>query len=196
MGKEKIELIICRHGEAEQNVGGWYNSNPQHPKYVDAHLTNEGIRQAHELGKHLRSSGLTADNVCNVFASPLPRTCESARHVMEVLGIPESKLIVEPGLIESQMGDRESMKIKDYSDRDIWFPENTHLYNGESREEIKSRVTEAFNSIRDYCSDRDGTILLFSHGTPIYLLLEQLTGYGERLQTGGCKWLTVDSGKL
>ena len=196
MGKENIELVICRHGEAEQNVGGWYNSNPQHPKYIEAHLTTKGITQARELGEHLKSSGLSAGNVCNVFASPLPRTRESARQVMDVLGIPESNLAIEPGLIESQMGDRESRKIADYGDHDIWFPENPHGYKGESRKEVKDRVIEAFSGIRQQCSDRDRYILLFSHGVPIYLLLEHLTGYGERLQTGGCKWLTVDPAHL
>ncbi|UYM17397.1 histidine phosphatase family protein [Endozoicomonas euniceicola] len=192
-----LELIICRHGEAEQNIGGWYSSNPRHPSYIEAHLTTRGIKQVRQLGSDLKSTGLTADNICQVFASPLPRTCESARNVMDVLAIPEQKLIIEPKLIESQMGDRESQKITQYNDKDFWFPESPESFNGESREAIKARMSEAFKAIHQKCHNHQGRyVLLFSHGAPVYLLLEKLTGTGERLPPGGCKRLTVTPAML
>ena len=191
-----LELIICRHGEAEQNTGGWYSSNPRHPSYIEAHLTSRGIRQVRQLGSDLKSTGLTADNICQVVTSPLPRTCESARNVMDVLSVPEQTLIIEPKLIESQVGDRESQQVAQYNDKDFWFPANPESFNGETQEAIKTRMFDAVTAIYHKCRDQSGYALLFSHGAPVYLLLERLTGTGERLPTGGCKRLKVTPAML
>lgn len=192
-GAQSMELIICRHGEADHNVGGRYNANPGHPKYVEAHLTLAGVRQVRKLGETLKAIGVTTGNVCNVFSSPLPRTRESAKNVMEVLGVHEDCLVIEPGLIETQVGDREGQLIANYGDKDIWFPEQPERFHGESRGEVKERVSRALERIRHHCRDQDGYILLFSHGVPALLLLEVLTGRGERLETAGYRQVSLTS---
>ncbi|AMO55252.1 hypothetical protein GZ77_11240 [Endozoicomonas montiporae] len=186
-----MELIICRHGEAEQNAGGWYNSNPDHPGYIEAHLTSKGVCQVRQLGWLLQSIGVAADSVCQVFASPLPRTCESAQNVMDVLKVPEQKLTTERKLIESQVGDRESQLVDRYNDIDFWFPDSPESFNGETRGTIKSRMVDACVDIYQHYRTCDGYVLLFSHGAPIYLLLEALTGTGERLDTAGYRQLKI-----
>lgn len=115
---------------------------------------------------------------------------------MDVLSVPEPKLIIEPKLIESQVGDRESQLISQYNEKDFWFPENPESFHGETREAIKARMFDAFTAIYRKCRDQNGYVLLFSHGAPVYLLLEKLTGTGERLPTGGCKRLTVTPAML
>ena len=189
-----MQLVLCRHGEAEQNIGGWYNSNPEHPNYREANLTDKGIRQAIELGQSLQQLGLNSNNVVAVFASPLPRTVQTASLVMNELGIAPELLQQHSGLIEAQAGDRESQIIASFNEGDGWFPEQPERFRGESRHDIKQRMTGAYEFIKDYCrskhADESGHMLLFSHGSPLYLLLEAITGSGVRLPTAGFRKLS------
>lgn len=189
-----MQFVLCRHGEAEQNVGGWYNSNPEHPRYREANLTDKGIRQALELGQSLRRLGLNNDNVVAVFASPLPRTVQTASLVMKALDVDPELLQQHSGLIEAQAGNRESQIIASFNEGDGWFPEQPERFHGESRHAIKQRIAGAYEFIKDYCrsnhADENGHVLLFSHGSPIYLLLEAITGSGECLPTAGFRKLS------
>ena len=188
-----MELILCRHGEGEQNVGGWYNSDPAHPDYREAHLTQTGIDQAVRLGRALRQEGVTNDNVLAVCASPLPRAQQTAHLVLAKLAIDPERLQIHSGLKEAQAGDRESRLLAQYEEADHWFPKQPESFNAESSEMIRQRMLAASYSIYEQCRENgknnDGCILIFSHGSPIYWLLEALMGAGEKLPTAGFRKL-------
>lgn len=182
-------VIAIRHGEGTHNTGGFYSASPEHPNYREAWLTDLGRQQALDLAQQLQQQGLNEKNVCSVFASPLPRTRETAQIVMEALSLSVEKLFIETRIIESVVGDREGQPIDSFNDRDFWFPENPEAFGGETCSDVRNRMVSAYNEVVQ--THREGYALLFSHGTPIYLLAEAITGSGVRLPTAGFIQLPV-----
>ena len=82
-----------------------------------------------------------------VHASPLPRTLQTAQLVLAELSMPPQQLQVHPGLSEAQAGDRESQLLARFDEEDHWFPDRPELFNGETSETIKRRITSACQSI-------------------------------------------------
>ena len=89
-------LYFVRHGQTIWNVENKICGA------TDIALTEEGHRQAEELGEEIRRQGVKADVI---LYSPLIRAADTDRHISEITGIPAR---VEPRLKEQNFGKYES----------------------------------------------------------------------------------------
>ena len=180
-------IVLIRHGEAEHNVENTHNSNPEHANYKIKHLTNSGRNQMRATGDRLLSESIDGDSVCKVLVSPLPRTQETANIIMGKLQINSFKKKTEPGLTESGLGSREGQKHDQFDEANPWFPKDPASFDGETTEQIRTRVLGVLNEVLNNpdCDLDNQYVLLVSHGSPIYLMLELLTGHGEKLNPAG-----------
>ncbi len=180
------KIIIFRHGEGTHNVGEFYSSNPSHKNYREAILTDLG-RQQVQASVEQATVDLKDKKILAVLSSPLPRTLESAGIAMGYLGVSSSMLKHDSRLIEVGSGDREGKLYSDYQDEDIWFPENPQQFGGETNEQVTARIVDCYRELVELFSDQDGIILAFSHGLPIYMLIDAVLGKGSgfKLPTAG-----------
>ena len=178
-------FLLIRHGEAGHNVKGIFNSQIGHPAYTVEHLTEKGREQAKATAETLQEQGVSADNVCRVLISPMPRTQETAAIICHILNIPESKKVILDDLIESGVGDREGYSVTDFDEPDFWFPENPEAFGGETRKQITERVTRALKNDDESCDLSQQYIVVVSHGVPVYLMLEVLGEIGRKLPPAG-----------
>ena len=184
-------IVLVRHGEGTHNVGDFYSGDPSQPGYVEAHLTESGEQQVIETAQRLRETGIEGDVVLKVICSPLPRTCETLDILIKQLSVPQARLTTDNRLIEAGMGLREGQRISQYNEADSWFPSHPEAFGGETRAQIRQRVVSLFNDLLDQYHDQKGYIILVSHGSPLYLLLEAVTGSPEKLPTAGYKILPL-----
>ncbi len=89
-------LYFTRHGQTVWNVENKICGA------TDIALTQQGHKQAEELGEELLRSGLAIDEI---LCSPLVRALDTARHISEKTGIP---MRIEPRLKEQNFGKYES----------------------------------------------------------------------------------------
>nr|XP_020667039.1 bisphosphoglycerate mutase [Pogona vitticeps] len=73
----KYRLILLRHGE-----GAWNKEN-RFCSWVDQKLSRDGVKEAQNCGRHLKSLGFEFDLV---FTSILSRSIQTAWHVLEEMG--------------------------------------------------------------------------------------------------------------
>lgn len=164
---EASHVVIMRHGQAEHNVENFRSSNPSHPRYRVSHLTKLGRAEVLKTAKALKQRGLS---ITHVYASPLPRTRETARIVMKELGIPHSNLLTDKRLTERQAGDLEGTHIS-------YKRLNARV---ETRERMKARVQSFYRDLDD-----KQTILIVTHGIPATLLSQAITKKSSNLKTAG-----------
>ena len=176
-------IILIRHGEGEQNVENRFNTNPDHPAYTVKHLTAKGRDQARMTADKLIELGVSSENICKVLVSPLPRTQETANILMGKLRIANFRKHTVDGLIESGMGDWEGRTHEEFPEDDVWFPENPRSYGGETLEEVTTRTRQVLNDLLNdpECDLGRQYVLLVSHGVPIYVMLDLLTGKPEKI---------------
>lgn len=93
------KFIFLRHGEAEHNVAfhKYGASIFTDTKYEDAPLTENGLKQAVEVGKDLSSF-----KILDVWCSPLTRALQTAEEVFEFVNVQD--MYVHDSLIEHQGG--------------------------------------------------------------------------------------------
>ena len=180
-------FLLIRHGEAGHNVKGTFNSQIEHPAYTVEPLSEKGREQAKTTALSLIERGVSAANVCRVLISPMPRTQETAAIICQELNISEDRKLTVDGLVESGVGDREGRFYSEYDDEDFWFPENPESFGGETRDQVKQRVTQVLKSAlaNECCDFNKQFILVVSHGVPVYLMLEALGEIGRKLPPAG-----------
>jgi broad specificity phosphatase PhoE len=171
-------LILIRHGEADHNVRKAHNSNPSHPKYFPSHLTAKGRHQALETALRLKDLGYHSGNLSQLLYSPLPRTEETAKVVMDTLGLAKEIMRPEPSLIEIQAGDREGQEYIAYLEE--WELSLAKQWNAETNAQVQERVkkidlTAPFTSI------------LVTHGAPAKELIKLYASENLRLLPGELK---------
>ena len=191
MANFKQGVIVIRHGEGTHNVGNFYSGDPFQPGYVEANLTEKGRHQVVAAGKRLMLEGLTSSHIVRIVSSPLPRTVESSRILMEELSVSEEVMATDDRAIEASLGQREGQLMSQFDDKDKWFPDNPQTFGGEGREQIRSRIVSLYNELVADHRGKEGIVLLVSHGAPLCLLIEAITGQEERLPTAGYKMLPM-----
>lgn len=183
---EGSEIIIIRHGLAEHNVKNIRNANPNHPNYTVCHLVEEGIQEVLATAMQLKKEGLTGDDVCMVYVSPLPRTRQTASIIMKELSINETKMVIEPMIIERQAGDLEGQPFTSLLDYDS----SAQL---ETDEAVQARMQSFFDHIIDAHAGERATIIVVTHGLPAQLLGELISGSFVSMDTGEARRFYFDS---
>ncbi|MFL2537452.1 MAG: histidine phosphatase family protein [Candidatus Azotimanducaceae bacterium] len=150
-------LMFIRHGETQ--------ANQQQLAYgvTESPLNEKGIGQAQATGKRLTAWPTTYDRI---LSSPLSRALETAKWVNAGLDLP---LEIEPGLIESDLGDWEGItyqQMHDYgyavkSIKDDAF----EGHGGESPNTVYARVEAALTKTLSRYPNEN--IICVSHGSAI-----------------------------
>ena len=166
----KLPLFLVRHGQTHLHkvgiMAGWHN---------DPGLDVEGKQQvkrlAEELEKRFRENGVTA-----LYASPLPRTRQTAEIIAAYLDLP---LHLEPGLKDINVGEWEGRSLKEIRDSDVGMqyfrdPVGVRLPGGEEITEVRDRVIPVIERIKETYSG--GPVIVVSHLDVIRLILIHYSG--------------------
>lgn len=161
-------LIIVRHGLAENNVQKIFNSRLESPP---APLTESGKQQAKKAASEMKE-WLTEVSRVRVIHSPLIRTAQTAEIIGQELGLARTQISEDPLLIEVDHGDLEG---KPYSacevyTSDPWDLSAAALYHGESETELVNRMSEFLSNIVHENSE-DEDLVIVTHGNPAKYLL-------------------------
>lgn len=156
-------LLIVRHGATTNNAEGRFTGQSAAP------LSPLGRRQVEALAARLRETPIDT-----IVSSDLPRAQESARMLAEGRG---RKLTLDPDLREVSLGEWEGLTAAEARLRD---PELFHDWRddglrhappqGETVEQLATRVRQAWNRWHDGSSS-GGTTIWVTHGGVISILL-------------------------
>jgi broad specificity phosphatase PhoE len=149
------EILLVRHGETDWNVAQRVQGHTDRP------LNDNGLAQARALAEELQGEQIDA-----VYASDLARARETARAIAEPRGLPVEEL---PGLREKHFGTWEGLHADEIRER---FPEahaNGPWGDGETGEELATRVLAALAEIAE--RHPDGRALVVTHGGPVRAVL-------------------------
>ena len=181
-------VFLIRHGATE------LSSEDRFAGAVDVLLSDAGRDQARRLGARLTNEKITV-----AYASPMKRTMETARLVIEPHAVDVTPV---DGIREIAHGRWEGMK-RDEVERE--FPEEYNRYEhdpfsfapvgGETGLQVTARALPALlRIVEDHCDER---IVIVSHKATIRLLLSSLLGfdprkYRDRLDQSPCALNILD----
>jgi len=181
-------VFLIRHGATE------LSAEDRFAGAVDVLLSEAGRDQARRLG-----SRLAQEKIAVAYASPMQRTIETARLVVQPHGVAVTPV---DGIREIAHGRWEGMK-RDEVERE--FPQEYNRYEhdpfsfapvgGESGLQVTARALPALLKIvEDHCDQR---IVIVSHKATIRLLLSSLLGfdprkYRDRLDQSPCALNILD----
>ena len=150
-------IYVVRHGETAWTL------TAQHTGRTDLPLTDQGERQARELGPRLR--GLHFDRI---LSSPLQR----ARRTAE-LAAPASRIEFDDDLMEWDYGAYEGRRTADIEiERPGWRLFRDGCPDGETLDSIGARADRVIGRIRA----RGGNVLLFAHREILRILAVRWIG--------------------
>ena len=148
-----------RHGEAEHNVKNVLNTDPARC----SGLTKRGRERADAAAQELRATPPS-----RIYASPFPRTRETAEHVADALRLPRASIAYDERIREFRAGDLDGKPFEEFL---AW--RKAHSYTdpvpqGESYQDAKNR----FGSFLYELEQKHGgeTILIVTHGVGIETL--------------------------
>ncbi len=159
--KSGNKYFVMRHGEAQSNVAGIFDSVGR----SDNHLTDTGKAVVNATAMRLKK-----EKIDLVIASPILRTQETAQLVMKELGLPQSALMTDERLRELQVGDYDGKSVeqwnKNFSSRLERF--DKAVEHGETYADVRRRVGELlFELERRYIGKN---VLIITHECPAWLL--------------------------
>jgi phosphoserine phosphatase len=156
-------IVLVRHGETD------WNRERRFQGHADTSLNDAGRRQALELAEALRDERLDA-----VYTSPLRRATETARIVVDMLGLKAEEL---EALREIDVGDWQGLTVDEVRAR---YPERADVawrsgwQNGETHEQLAARVVPALLELGSRHPDEG--VLGVTHAGPIRAALMAATG--------------------
>jgi broad specificity phosphatase PhoE len=188
MSRVTTRVFLIRHGATE------LSSEDRFAGAVDVLLSDQGRDQARRLGRRL-----SGETIAAAFASPMKRTQETARLVVEPHGIAVTPV---DGIREISHGRWEGKRREEVEKE---FPEEYARYEhdpfsfspmgGESGLQVTARALPALLKIvEDHADQR---IVVVSHKATIRLLLSTLLGfdprkYRDRLDQSPCALNILD----
>ena len=163
-------LYIIRHGKTELNQKNRLQGRSDQP------LNNDGLRQAAEAGKWLRSRGIMVDKI---YSSPLARAIQTAKLLMD----PKTKngrddqVVPDNRLIEMDYGPYEGMDLSAPAPEILeFFSDFANVPAPEGMEPLNAvvgRLGDFLEEIREearYCN-----VLISTHAIAMKGALEYLT---------------------
>ncbi len=165
--KSGNKYFVMRHGEAENNLNDLVSTafNDQD------RLTEKGKEQVKESALRLKEK-----NIDYILTSPFVRTTETSEIVASVLGLDESKVIVDDRLHEMSLPEYEGQKWSDYHKT---YPNTVEFFShkddgNESYNDVKKRT---MNFLYDIDTKYTGkNILVVTHGGPAWLAVAGCRG--------------------
>jgi broad specificity phosphatase PhoE len=173
------EIIVVRHGQTEWSKSG------QHTSRTDLPLTDDGRRQAAQLGERLAGRDLPA-----VLCSPLRR----ARETCELAGFGK-RASIHDELREWDYGDYEGLTTPQIWEQDPdWNLWRDGCPGGETPEQVAGRADSVLAQLQVV----DGDALIFAHGhilrvlTARWLQMPSSAGARFALAAGGLGTLAFE----
>lgn len=163
----KNRYLALRHGEAESNVTNRVSSQVGNQD----HLTETGRQKSAEVGQELKG-----EEIDLIISSDFLRTRQTAEVVANEIGLDKSEIVFDPRLREIDAGEYEGGDWSQYHD---FFRHHKHeldkqIPDGESLLDVRARV---MNLLFELEREHEGkTILLISHGLPVFSLLAGAKG--------------------
>jgi len=164
----KVPLVFIRHGETDWNREFRFQGQRDIP------LNDHGRRQAARNGRAV--AGILAEGDWHLVASPLERTTETMRIVLDAAGQPGRRFATTPRLMEANYGDWEGLTLGDITRR---YPKQVRARiadkwgyappNGESYKAVSERVGVWLKSL-------DAPTFLVAHGGVLRALFYLLAG--------------------
>jgi broad specificity phosphatase PhoE len=160
-------ILLARHGESD------WNRDRRWQGYADRPLTERGREQAAALAERLRHIRLDA-----IYSSDLERARATAEGVARSRGMAVEQVAK---LREVDVGSwsgltRDEAEERHPEDFARWLQGGAGWTDGESYEEMSTRVLEAISSI--VAGHPDGRVLVVSHGGPIRAVHASALGMG------------------
>lgn len=153
-----MKLYVVRHGQTNWNVENRFQGQ------IDTELTDVGKQQAQKLSEKLKNIDFDL-----ILSSPLKRAIDTANIINQYK---QSKILIEPKLIERSFGDFEGLKDISMYDCNINklldYNLNYSLHNVEPIQSLFERVKLLLSSVEERFPNK--TILLSTHGGIIQVL--------------------------
>ncbi|MHA1435860.1 MAG: histidine phosphatase family protein [Candidatus Heimdallarchaeota archaeon] len=163
-----MKIILVRHGQSTANKERIMQGHKDYP------LSELGFKQAEELALQMKENGFTCQAI---YSSDLTRAKQTTEVITRILELPVSKY--DERLREMHLGNRQGRKVteltkeeEDYSER-VWKEHDLKFIDGESVNDMKARVKEAFDEIVNTHKETD-TILIIAHGGVLYHVLHHI----------------------
>lgn len=167
------KLYVLTHCESCYNRQGIFTGR------VDSKLTPVGHKHAEKLAEQLKDKQIDI-----VFISPLVRTKQTARHILNYH--PEAKLVVDKRLIERDYGQlsRKSKKRYQKEHPDL-FPVYHRSYSvpppgGESMKQVEKRVMFFIKDLLKLIKEQKVNVLVVCHGNSIRPIRKFFEGLSSR----------------
>ena len=166
------QVIVIRHGEAENNVQHLLSSHPGSP--TDLPLTAKGVQQVEAAATAMDKVVSHKQDVV-MYASPMKRTQQTAEVLRAALNIPKKQLLTEPSLVEIDMGALDGKSetgpehAKYYPDPGSWDNSRAHAYGGETSADVQQRLCHFVEHLQATAAATP--IIVVTHGTPMLELL-------------------------
>ncbi|MBI4088610.1 class I tRNA ligase family protein [Candidatus Kaiserbacteria bacterium] len=158
--KSGNRYFVMRHGEAESNVEGIFDSEGKTEKHVTEKGKDEVRQSVTKLGTHIDF----------IIVSPLTRTRETAVLVQKELGLSDTAVLIDERLQEIDVGVFNGRKIQEWKDFFSSFAERFDRApeDGETYRDVRKRLGEClFELEQRYTGKR---ILFITHEGPAWLL--------------------------
>ncbi len=157
--------ILVRHGQSETNVSGVFPDDAS----ASPHLTEEGVRQARDIGQHLKKL-----DVDIIYTSPIIRAVETANLINESLG---TRIVVDERLKEVKLGKLAGKRTTEvFNIKPEWYLdyfEDLDRFGLEKYPEIIKRMKGA---IDDALSSGHNVAVFVSHLEPIRAIVAYALG--------------------
>jgi broad specificity phosphatase PhoE len=163
-------IILVRHGESQGNENREIYATV--PDYA-LQLTDKGIRQAREAGRHLRS--LIGDESVFFYISPLWRTRMTFEEIVRSFERDKFRFREEPRIREQEWGHLRNLDDNEQIDkaRNSFGSFYYRIPEGESAADVYDRISDFFGTLhRDFDKEHfPQNVVIVTHGMAIRLFL-------------------------
>ncbi|HYU20722.1 MAG TPA: histidine phosphatase family protein [Chloroflexota bacterium] len=184
------DIILCRHGETEWNREGRYQGK------TDIPLNGRGREQARQLAASLRDEPIAA-----VYSSTLARAYETGVEIARLHGLEVKR---DPRLDEINQGLWEGLRREEIvlthaelHERWLGYPLDLRLPEGETLDEVLSRVRSALDDI--LLLHPSHAICIVAHSVSMAVIKHELQGLSLAEALGGlpknASWERIGVGK-
>ncbi|HUT81492.1 MAG TPA: histidine phosphatase family protein [Candidatus Bathyarchaeia archaeon] len=166
-----IRILLVRHGQSEGNKIGVLQGHSDYP------LSEEGIKQAKELGKKLLRD---KESFNAIYSSDLSRAAETARIIALETNFEDIHL--DDRLREFNLGIFEGKYTQFMTEEEneflssCWKDTAKRIPEGENVDEMVKRIKEAFNEIVEKHNQNE-TVIIVAHGGTLFHIMQTILGF-------------------
>jgi len=165
-----VKIILLRHGYTVMNDASRMCGFSESP------LTEKGKIQGNLACEYIYNNY----KVQKIVTSTLSRAIDTAKRLSELTGL---DIITDKRFKEQNIGGWELKTLKEIEEQ---FPENYHAWlkdgcfvapiGGENMVDVNERVMSALNEYAKECDNKDGVLVIVTHGCVVRLLTCMLLG--------------------